>query len=495
MRIINFKFMFLVCLWMCVVACSEKDNDSFKEQLKQYLRKDLPVTTVSSDKYAAYFDFTGAMTACSDPATDSTFNGLCQKITGSSELFDIYKLGDAKITPLSGDVRPAAIFANLKSASSKTEYYAPIEETLKKITNEGRGAVLVTDFEEYTKDGQIYRQAYATPYFKKWLANGGDITFYVTDYIEGNLPKHLYYVVFDYNEHKLLNLVNDGLQGLPQNYRTFTLTANAYPITTKYLSASKGGTYHDETGDDIVSLSNEDGSSSGFFMVDSLRAESYCFGGSWEDIVKNASDQTKENGANIPFTHLFRNLFIDLSHSDSYKIDELGVKVYDIQDDFDKYIAYFEAIHNKPVVKKANGETYLDFEGSENGKPYYDEESGNLKPEFDYSKEPGKKIEILDMLDFDEDLFEDSLEKNPSLVELGIIFHKGFTGKILQQDNPNALLRIDIVPLEVEICDIAVIDSLFGWPGNDCLSASIKSTLQDMKPIGKPIYSYFVRIL
>ena len=176
MRIINFKFMFLVCLWMCVVACSEKDNDSFKEQLKQYLRKDLPVTTVSSDKYAAYFDFTGAMTACSDPATDSTFNGLCQKITGSSELFDIYKLGDAKITPLSGDVRPAAIFANLKSASSKTEYYAPIEETLKKITNEGRGAVLVTDFEEYTKDGKIYRQAYATPYFKKWLANGAQPT-------------------------------------------------------------------------------------------------------------------------------------------------------------------------------------------------------------------------------------------------------------------------------------------------------------------------------
>ena len=50
----------------------------------------------------------------------------------------------------------------------------------------------------------------------------------------------------------------------------------------------------------------------------------------------------------------------------------------------------------------------------------------------------------------------------------------------MQQDNPNALLRIDIVPEEVEICNLDKIDKLFGWPGNDCLSASVKSVLQDM---------------
>ena len=180
-------------------CCSGTKQDAFKDKLTAYLKKDLPKVSVNSQKYAAYFDFTGAMTACANPETEQTFNGICQKITGDATKFDIYKLGNTQISELTGEVRPAQIFAQLKSVQNNMEFYAPIEDALKKIVKEGRSAVLVTDFEEYTKDGQIYRQAYATPYFKTWLACGGDITFYVTDYNEGNIAKHLYYVVFDYN--------------------------------------------------------------------------------------------------------------------------------------------------------------------------------------------------------------------------------------------------------------------------------------------------------
>ena len=91
-------------------------------------------------------------------------------------------------------------------------------------------------------------------------------------------------------------------------------------------------------------------------------------------------------------------------------------------------------------------------------------------------------------------MFESSFHQNPAETELGIYFHKGLTGKIYQQDNNDALIRIDIVPAEVNICNLDTIDTLFGWPGNDCLSSSVKSVLQDLKPIGKPIYSYFIRI-
>ena len=285
------------------------DEEPFRDKLTEYLKKDLPVVRISSEKYAAYFDFTGAMTACTDPQTEQTFNGLCQKITGDAANFDIYKLGDSKITPLTGEIRPTQIFAQLKNANSQQMFYAPIEDALKQITKDGRSAVLVTDFEEYTKDGQIYRQAYATPYFKAWLASGGDITFYVTDYKEGPLDKHLYYVVFDYNEHSLLKLVEQGLQGLPQNYKRFTLATNSYPMGTKYLAESKGGTYHDEAGDDVVSMSIEDGSDNAFFKVKGLRAESYCFGADWPDIITNAKGQTRENGFDgkdgnaEPFSH------------------------------------------------------------------------------------------------------------------------------------------------------------------------------------------------
>lgn len=475
-----------------ITSCGGNINEpTFREKLNAYLKKDLPVVTVSSDKYAAYFDFSGVFVAYEDPDTKATFNGLTQKIT-SNKNFNIYKLANSEITELTGQLNPEEQFKQIHNVKEQNQLYAPIKATLEKITEEGRSAILVTDFEEYTKDGGLYTQAYAAPYFKKWLEGGGDITFYVTDYVEKNLSKHLYYVVFDSNHHELLKLVEDGLEGLPKNYTSFTLATKSYPMSYSYPSAAQGGTYHDGQGEDIVTSSVEDGSDNAFFIVDSLRAESYFFYNSWEDIVTNASELTKENGADVPFTHLFRNLFIDLSHSDSYKIEELGVKVYNVRDDFDKYWAYTVAIANKPSVKKEAGETYV--ECPEVSAAYYDETSGNLKPEFDYSKEPGKIIEIHDMLDFDEELFESSLKNDSAHAELGIFFHKGFTGKILQQEDPNALLRIDIVPTEVDICDLDKIDKLFGWPGNDCLSASVKSVLQDLKPIGKPIYSYFVRI-
>lgn len=503
----NRNFVTLLIAGICISAttsCSLTDSifggneDAFSDKLTVYLKKDLPVVRVSSEKYAAYFDFTGAMTACNDSQTAETFNGLCQKITGESAKFDIYKLGDSKIVPLTGEVRPAQIFAQLKNASKQQEFYAPIEDALKQITKEGRSAVLVTDFEEYTKDGQIYRQAYATPYLKSWLASGGDITFYVTDYNEG-IAKHLYYVVFDYNEHSLLKLVENSLQGLPVNYKRFTLATNSYPTCTNYLAAAKGGTYHDAYGDDIVSMSNEDGSDNGFFKIEGLRAESYSFGASWEDIVTNAKDQTRENGADgkngndEPFTHLFRNLFIDLSHSDSYKLNALDVRVTDVYDDLEKYWAWYVASTNKPKIEKEEGEIYLDFEGHEAGEKYYDEK-GNILAEYDYTKGPGNIGEIKDMLVFDNDLFKNTYAQDPASVELGVKFKPGFTGEILQLEGDDHIFRVDIIVQSASICDQNTLQELFDWPGNDCLFYSVKNALQDMNPQGRPIYSYFVRI-
>ena len=476
-------------------------NDTpFNKKITAYLEKGLPVVRVSSEKYSAYVDFTGAMIACSDSLTSQTFNGLCQKITGNAENFDIYKLGDSKILPLSADAaRPAQIFAQLKNAQNQQEFYAPIENALKKITDEGRSSVLITDFEEYTSEGQILRQAYATPYFKKWLASGGDITFYVTDYTEGSTSKHLYYVVFDYNEHALLKLVEQSLQGLPHNYQRFTLATNSYPMGTKYLAASKGGTYHDAAGDDVVSMSNENGGEDGYFAVEGLRAECYGFGASWTDIIGNANEQTRDNGcdgkngASVPFTHLFRNLFIDLSHSDSYKLNSLDVRVTDVQDDFDKYWGYYIAVNNKPKIEKdENGNVYLNWTGHEAGEPYYDD-NGNILPEYDYPKRAGKIVQIKDMLEFDNELFKQAYAMNPSEVELAIKFKKGFTGQILQ-GNPENLMRIDIIVKSASICDLNKLAALFSWSGNDCLFMSVKNALQEMNPEGRPIYSYFVRM-
>lgn len=486
----------LTLLAACTFAsCSNDDKGSFQEELASYLSKDMPSVSVSSNKYAAYFDFSGVYVAYNDPSTKQTFNNLTQKVTGDASSFDIYSMANDSIQELSDANTPAALFQKLHDTNEQGQLWAPIERTLKKIASEGRPALLVTDFEEYTKDGVIYRQAYATPYFRTWLQRGGDIQFYVTDYIEGSLHKHLYYVVFDYNHHELGKLVADALKGAPVNYRTFMLSTNSYPMATSYPSASQGGTYHDETGQDVVSLSVEDGKDGSFFMIDSLRAESYSFDAPWTDIVSNAKDQTLGNGAKVPFKHLFSNLYIDLSHADSYDIKSLAVRVTDVQKDFDAYTAYKTALANAPKKVSDSDGIYLDWDGHEAGEEYYDE-NGNIKPEYNYPKLKPSIVEYKDMLVFDNDLFKSSRAKDPSKAELAINFDQRFTGTIVGQseDAVNDLTRIDIVIADATICPQQKIDSLFGWDGNDCLSSAIRNVLQDMKPIGMPIYSYFVRI-
>lgn len=482
----------IVCMFS---GCGGSREGSFNEELLQYLKKDMPRVNVSSNKYAAYFDFSGVYIAYNDPATKQTFNNLTQKVTGDAASFDIYSMANDSIQELTGANSPAALFQKLHDSNLQGQLWAPIERTLKKIASEGRPALLVTDFEEYTKDGVIYRQAYATPYFRTWLQRGGDIQFYVTDYMEGSAPKHLYYVVFDYNQHPLGRLVSDALKEAPVNYRTFMLSANSYPMATAYPSASQGGTYHDESGQDVVSLSVEDGKDGSFFMIDSLRAESYSFDAPWTDIITNAKEQTLANGASVPFRHLFSNLYVDLSNADSYDIKAFAVRVTDVQKDFDAYTAYCTAVNNPPKKVRDTEGVYLDWEGHEAGEEYYDD-NGNIKPEYNY---PNLKLPIKeynDMLVFDSNLFNSSRAKDPSRCELAVNFDPRFNGTIVGQEEnaANDLTRIDIVIADAAICPQSRIDELFAWPGNDCLSSAIRNVLQDMKPVGMPIYSYFVRI-
>lgn len=478
-----------------LAACSSSNGDSFPQELSQYLKKDMPVVTVSSNKYAAYFDFSGVYIAYNDPATKQTFNHLTQKVTGDAASFDIYSMANSSIQELSGINTPTVLFQKLHDTNEQGKLSAPIEKTLKKIATEGRPALLVTDFEEYTRQGGIYTQAYATPYFRTWLQRGGDIQFYITDYMEGSLPKHLYYVVFDYNHHPLGRLVADALKGAPVNYRTFMLSTNSYPMATSYPSASQGGTFHDDSGEDVVSMSVEDGKDGSFFMIDSLRAESYSFDAPWADIVANAKDQTLANGVKVPFLHLFSNLYIDLSHADSYNIKALAVRVTDVQKDFDAFTAYNIAVNNPPKKVRDSEGFYLDWEGHEDGEEYYDD-NGNIKPEYDYPKHRPDIMEYKDMLVFDQELFDATRSKDPTHCELAVNFDQRFSGTIVGQpeDAVNDLTRIDIVITDAVPCSQQKIDALFAWPGNDCLSSSIRNVLQEMKPVGMPIYSYFVKI-
>lgn len=479
--------------FFCIIAilmqsCKSCDTGyDFQEQLSVYLEKDAH-NKEYSDQYSVYMDFSAPLVATqTNSEIKKTFGGILNAI--SSEDFKVFELGNDTIIQSEQDAKE--IYQTLlKRGKPKND--APIEKTLNRIVKEKTPALLVTDFEEHNND--IYKSAYAKEPFKKWLEYGGNITFYITPFLEGKNHKKLFYVVFDYpnNENSLLEKVKNGLDGNPVNYKVFTLSTNAYSIYNKYPSSTQGGNYHDENGDDVVSSVDEEEDT--YSVLKEYNAESYAFGNNWADIVKNASNQTRSNGCKVPFTHLFRNLFIDMSNTDSYRISKISLKMYNVQKDFDKYWGYYMAKNHQPRIEEEEGEIYLDWNGNEEGKPYYDDK-GNVLPEYDYSKGTGDIYEILDLLEFDNKLFIETFKKNPKEAEMGIKFVKGATGNILNESpKDDHLYRIDLLIDEVEMCELSRIESLFGWDGNNCMSESIKNTLMDMKPKGVRIYSYFIRI-
>lgn len=453
-------------------------------------------------KWAAYFDFSGVYIAYNDPLTAQTFTGITQKVTGSLDRYDLYSLANDTIEKLKDeDLHSAAnIFAQLHNPAAQGQLYAPIEKTLKKIIGENRSALLVTDFEEYTPGHQIYQQAYATPYFEEWLKRGKDITFFVSDYKEGPLNKHLYYTVFDDEKHRLLKEIEDGLQGKPVNYHKFTLSMHNYTVgpasggtSGAYAGPCVGGTYHDQNGNDVVTASVEDGTDEGFNPLIGVRAELYTFEENWEAIVQNARDmQESEIPIKYRFRHLFQNLFADFSNVDSYKINALGVRMTDIGKDFELYQNWFTAMTYKPQVTIVEGEKQVDIpsESSE----FYDEQ-GKLKTEYDYSVNGGNIANIDGVVLFDQDLYEKSYAaSHGKVVELAVNLNPQFGGIIGGNEELSGLYRIDIVVANATPNLGEQIDALFSWTGNNSLSSAIRNVLQHCNPKGSSVYSYFIRI-
>ncbi len=450
-------------------SCCSDGEMSSKEKLLAYLAKDTLAVQVSSDKFAAYFDFSDGMQyAYSDDATKKVLEGIVQKITTHSDEFIKYSLANNEITELPD--RMTDLYNTIMDPRSYQMQNAPIENALNQIVENGQCAVMITDFEEYT--GIMEKAAFATPYFDKWLADGNEITFFVTDYTERGKDKHLYYIIFDTPKRSLLSMVKDGMEGKPQNYKTFLLSTCAYTLNTDYPSNSQGGNYRDSQGNDNVTSVIENGDEESFFKIDDMSAEYYPLGDNWNNIVFNARSLSEDG---VPtedqFKHLFSKLYLDLSQQDSYFIKDLDIKVYNIEKDFESYSNYAWALLQK---------------GKENEADYYDE-TGALLQEYKYT--PSQPIEILDMLEFDKNLFASTA--NEGNAHLSINLKPGFNGTIVGME-PTDMIRIDIYIKECEP-NYDCLPDLFQWTGNDNLFESVKNTLQDMRPTGRVIYRYFVR--
>lgn len=457
----------------------------------------------------AYFDFSNGMNfAYASDTTKNILRSLVNKIS-SYNTTKIYSLRDDSIMVLPD--RQTTLYNTIMSSEAYGHQYAPIEKALATIAENNRNALLVTDFEEYTPDGVVQRAAFATRYFEKWLRRGGDITFYVTNYLEGKLPKHLYYIVFSKRDHQLLQRVEDALKGQPINYQTYLLSSTPCTMSTGYIGAAYGGNYMDNEGDDPVSTTLHEGDTNnagesfynfniaGSVFKDSkvfrdaplIPVEYYPFGANWEDIAENARAMS-EPGVIPPFTHLLRHLYANLSHTDSYTVTGMKLVVTDVQADMDTYANNLLARFHKPMmISDGAGGQVADFSQDPLAENYYDNQ-GNLLPHSQYDPANPRGIsQIMDLLELDQKLFAKTYSETPDKVEIGIKFCDGASGKV-EGYTPGEMLRLDIVIAQCEP-SIERLDELFSWPGNTNLRDAIRGTLQELNPVGRVVYSYFVK--
>lgn len=495
----------LLCLSLLGSCCSSGPELSTVEKVALYYIKDV-AELQEQDSIEAYFDFSDGMNwAYQNDTTKNILKDMVNKISNEDGA-RIYSLADDQITLL--PEKTTTLFNTIMSPASYSKKYAPIEKTLAQIVESDKNALLVTDFEEYTTDGRIQTAAFASKYFEEWLNRGYDIKFYITNYMEKSLSKHLYYILFNTKSHILQDKVEDAIKGQPKNYKEFLLSTNPCKLTTNYIGAAYGGCYHDSSHQDIVSGTDESGTAesycnynlegyvatilqgSRFFKnVRPLTMEYYPMGATWPDIVNNAESASQLEGAER-FTDLLRGLFVDFTSQDSYLVSRLDVIATDVQQDMDAYVnSLMPQVVGTPEMVD-DGEGGLVAAPTDEQEPYYDER-GNVLPKYIYKPQP--PAQIMDAFVLNQNLFTNTLQADPSKVEIGIDLKPGFSGNIggfTQGD----MIRLDVVIAECEP-NISGLSSLFSWGGNSNLADAIKNTLQNMKPKNRVIYSYFIKTI
>ena len=439
-------------------CCTEMDTP---EVLQAYLEYHHP-KTVAAKGYDAYFDLSdGMLSAYQDPAINNCMKSIVNKVTGNDNCKGVFTLKNNEVSQ--SELRQTELYNYiLDSKSYQTQ--APIEKTLEKIVAKNNGALVITDFEEYV-GGQIQQQNYAKKYFIDWLKKGNRIVFYIFDYKENGKDKHLYVTVFDTPDHLLMKETEDALKGNGASYKIFSLNNDDVVFQVPYPAVTVGGTYHDESGEDIISCMNESGEGDSYTLYNGLNAEYYPFEESWTNIVTNVRDAKEPDSSYKPqFQHLISGLKVYFKRMSGYNVSKLDILISDVQDDYDKFYGYYDF--------KKNGNNAGD--------------DGKVLSEYDYEKQGATIAPVSDMF-----AFTGSVKDN--VADISIDFRSGFSGVVANMP-PTDMLRVDVV---ITGCEpkYDLLPSLFEWQGNRSLVEAIKNTLQDQNPKGKVIYSYFIKSL
>lgn len=225
----------------------------------------------------------------------------------------------------------------------------------------------------------------------------------------------------------------------------------------------------------------------------------------WKDIVKYIRNAKDENSGNpIPGGKDFiRKLFLNAKNNELYQLNEIGIKTYDIYEDYSKF-EFCKQCQAKPPLFKLDekGNKVLDLNNNnmpfileEGLKGCYDEK-GDLLSERKYSGPDIKPIEELFQLD--NKLFNYTYSRD-TVGEIGLKIHPNFNGTQLSSTHEN-FVKVDILLTKCKPNTSNPKFEKFIWQGkqitqNKALYESIILAIQDANPEGKVIYSYYIKTL
>lgn len=437
---------------------------------------------------ALYIDFSsGINNAFADPAIKSMMTDCFNTILAQN--FEVYKLGSNKITALNV-ANTTDLGQRVSNPGQYLDIWAPIQSAVEKIVDGNNDALLITDFEEWQNNIEITNTAFLKIPFSKWLEKGNSIHFFIADYKEGGVDKHLYFTIFSHGNTDASSMISK-LEGKLAPFTTrFDLSDKSYKLRTAYPSDKTGGIFYDTT-------AKSDKAKNVFDLKDSYikglkngkHFEFVPLGLDWENINKlrtTYSSQTND---------FFRKLYIDLSNQDSYTFEDFDVKVLDATADFENFAKAEEAKKHKPKLTTGNnGEgRFADDEKDLIALTCYGPD-GKLKEEWIYKPQPASAL--TEVFTLNKALFTNTQSSDNRNVEFGVSFDPKFDLKNIQ--NTDGLVKVDIIlnTASPNLSDSKL--SKFQWVNakkvpNIALAESIKNTLQDLKPTGKIVYSYYIK--
>lgn len=455
-----------------------------------------------SGKSSVYIDFSDGLSQAytKNPQNVQIIQAITNQLVSTD--IDWFALGGGKINPL--DYNSNDLFNKVTEPKQYKDIMAPIQETLKKITEGNNDALFVTDYEEYTSDGKEQIENYPKLYFINWLKKGNSITFFYTDYEEVNnktkikSSKHLYFTVFTHGnttESSMISKVRVALKNSHNTTKEFTLNNNPYAVWNEY-----GG--KDYTGLQNKQFMQNKNLNINASLNKNLPYEVIGIGKSWDEKIDEVVTKyiiNKENGI------FLGNLFLNASDQSSYKLNKVSVKVYDVTEDYTFYAQCEEAKNHQPKMAKDKGQNDVWAEESKSDAiitTCYQQDKGELKKEWVYgpgNSKPKKKWD--DVFSHDEKIFSDHLKNSPEKVELITVFDKNYNLKNINYSS--ALLRIDFVIDDVSFNNENSQLGDFQWSSttqknrtNNSLAEAIRNTLQEpsVSPKGKILYSYYLKL-